>query len=106
MDYGLQMNVKKTKFMIISKQHTVGRLDIEGKQVERVNNYKYLGDWVNENNGQGREIRTRIEIARQAFIKMKKMFVNRDLPLELRIKALRCYVFSTLLYGLESWTLK
>ncbi|CAG9827057.1 unnamed protein product [Diabrotica balteata] len=49
---------------------------------------------------------TRIEIARQAFIKMKTMFVNRDLSLDLRRRALRCYVLSTLLYGIESWTLK
>ncbi|CAG9838540.1 unnamed protein product [Diabrotica balteata] len=34
------------------------------------------------------------------------MFVNRDLPLDLTIRALRCYVFSALLHGMESWTLK
>ncbi|CAG9832787.1 unnamed protein product [Diabrotica balteata] len=99
------MDYKKTTTRL-QQENQVGRLDIEEKQVERVNNYKYLGIWVNKNNDQDREIRTRIKIARQAFIKMKTMFVNRDLPLELRIRALRCYVFSTLLYGMESWTLK
>lgn len=58
--------------MIITKRHTLVKLDIEEKQVEMVINYKYLGTWVNKNNDTSREIRTRIEIARQRFVKIKK----------------------------------
>ncbi|CAG9832680.1 unnamed protein product [Diabrotica balteata] len=37
---------------------------------------------------------------------MKTILCIKDLKLELRVRVLRCYVFSILQYGLESWTLK
>ncbi|CAG9827859.1 unnamed protein product [Diabrotica balteata] len=37
---------------------------------------------------------------------MRKLFCNRDINISLRIRMLRCYIFSTLLYGVEAWTLK
>lgn len=36
---------------------------------------------------------------------MRRVFIRFELSLELRIRMLRCYVFSTLLCGCESWTL-
>lgn len=37
---------------------------------------------------------------------MKKMLTYRDLSVALRMRPLKNYVFSTLLYEMESWTLK
>lgn len=45
-------------------------------------------------------------LARSAFIKYQKVLCNRRLQLELRLRYLRCYIWSTLLYGVEAWTLK
>lgn len=108
--YGLKMNIKKTKFMIITKDQSNKlqdkKLVINNTVVERVHSYKYLGTWINSNGDTSKEIKCRVEIARSAFIKMRKIFSNRDLPLELRARMLRCYVFSTLMYGMEAWTMK
>lgn len=79
--------------------------NILGKQMGRINNYKYLGSWVNENKDQSREIRTRIEIVSETFVKKKKMLINRDLSVALGMRALKRYVFF-ILYRMESWTLK
>jgi hypothetical protein len=103
---GLNMNVKKTKFMIISKQHIVEEpLILNGIAVERVNQYKYLGCCLNEQWIYRQEIMVRIELARNVFLKMKKLLCNRNLNIKLRMRMVRCYVFSTLLYGVEGWTL-
>lgn len=37
---------------------------------------------------------------------MKNAFCSRDISLNTKMRLLRCYVFSTLLYGMEAWTLK
>lgn len=104
--YGLEINTKKTKFMIISKdQNTRGNLLVDGTPLEKVNKYTYLGTNINDNWDHSVEIRTRIEKARTAFIRMKKVFTSHDLQLTTKIRLLRCYVFSTLFYGVESWTL-
>jgi Reverse transcriptase (RNA-dependent DNA polymerase) len=108
-EYGLKINFKKTKLMIITKsQQDRDQLDliVANTLVENVQIYKYLGTWVEQSGEQTREIRTRIEIARAIFVKMKKFFTSRDIDIKLKMRMLRCYVFSTLLYGVESWTLK
>ncbi|CAG9830510.1 unnamed protein product [Diabrotica balteata] len=74
--------------------------------IERVDKYKYLETSISDNNDLTTEIRARIEIAKNALVKMKTILCNKDLKLELRVRALRCYVFSILQCGLESWTLK
>lgn len=45
-------------------------------------------------------------MAKQAFIKLKKFLCCWDINFNLKIRMLRCYFFSTLLYDLETWTLK
>ena len=108
--YGLEMNVKKTKFMLIMKDRTDTRnykfkLIVNNAIIERVYSYKYLGTWIQSNGDNSREIWCRVEIARSTFFKLRKSFSNRDLLLDLRTRMLKCYVFSTLLYGMEAWTL-
>ena len=36
---------------------------------------------------------------------MSKVLTSRDIHMTVRIKVLRCYVWSTLLYGCETWTI-
>lgn len=91
---------------ITKKLNTHNNITLKGVQLEKVEHYKYLGTWITYNNEQTREIKTRIEIARAVFNKMRILLCSRDLPIQLRTRTLKCYVFSTLLYGLESWTLK
>lgn len=104
---GLTLNIRKTKFMLISKQeHPQESLRIHGEVVEKVTKYKHLGTNVNENNDHTEEIRSRIGQARNVFNKMRRVFCTKELSLNLKIRLLRCYVFSVLFYGMEAWTLK
>lgn len=104
--YGLEVNPNKTKVMIISKENITGvQLTINDRPVERVPTYLYLGSMLNEQWDNSQEIKIRIEKARAAFIQMSKLFKSHNLTLEIKLRLLRCYVFSILLYGVESWTL-
>ncbi|KAH1017099.1 hypothetical protein HUJ05_007814 [Dendroctonus ponderosae] len=79
---GLEINTNKTKYLIISKnQNTRCTLLVDGTPSERVNKYTYLGTNVSDNWGHSEEIRTLIEKARTAFIRMKKVFTIHDLQL-------------------------
>ena len=44
-------------------------------------------------------------IAKSAFTSMRKVLTSRDIYMTVRIKVLRCDVWSTLLYGCETWTI-
>lgn len=104
-EYGLILNISKTKVMDLSKTKNRVALRVKGNIVEQVPNFKYLGTTVNENGDNRKEIRSRIEQARRAFTNMKKFFTRSDLSLSLRLRMIRCYVFPILLYGCECWTL-
>lgn len=106
-EYGLSLNIRKTKFMKISKNNNTNEiLMVGGQQIERVKKYTYLGTIITENNDYTTEIRVRIEKARANFVKMKKILCSKDLTLALRLRLTKCYVRSVLYYGVESWTLK
>ena len=44
-------------------------------------------------------------IARTAFESMAKILISRNISIELRSRIAKCYIWSTLLYGAETWTL-
>ena len=51
------------------------------------------------------EIKSRIVTAKAAFNK-KKTLLTSKLDLNLRKKVVKCYIWSTALYGAETWTLR
>ena len=86
--------------MVFSKQHEDITISVNGEAVEQVSTFQYLGTIVTSGNYDiKREIRSRIEKARQAFWNMKNFFTGSELNIDLRMRMIRCYVFSTLLYG-------
>lgn len=107
---GLRLNISKTKFMVVSRDHSavvrVEPLTVGDVCLERVQSYKYLGALVNEKWDPEVEIRSRIEQARSAFVRMKALLCNKHLKFDIRYRAVKCYVWSVLLYGAETWTLK
>ena len=103
---GLTLNIKKTCFMVISKEKSQGNLIINGEVIQRVHKCRYLGTIFSDSSDCSQEIKARIGQARSAFNQMRNVLCNRDLRLTLRIRLLKCYVFSVLFYGMEAWTLK
>lgn len=106
MHYGLKMNLSKTKFLIFTKNPNPRiELNIANQVIQRVYKYKYLGSFITSNNDSSIELKARIEIARSSFINMRQFFINKTLSNDLKIRMLRCYIFTTLLYGIEAATL-
>ena len=64
-----------------------------------------LGYMATEDGKCDKEIKRRIGIARTAFESMAKILISRNISIELRSRIAKCYIWSTLLYGAETWTL-
>ena len=105
---GLKMNVKKTKTMVIRRnieEDCKIDISVDGKILEQVKQYLYLGHIITEDGRCETEIRRRLEIARTNFMNMKNLLTARVLRLETRKKLIRCYILSTLLYASETWAI-
>ena len=104
---GLYMNVSKTKTMLVNK---VGEerniaIDVDGQELEQVRDFKYLGQIITDDGRCDKEVKRRIAIARSNFINMKDVLATRKLKWDTRMRLVRCYILSTLLYASETWVL-
>lgn len=105
---GLEVNVAKTKTMVFTRNeiNLGGNITLNGQILQNVHSFIYLGREINEHLDHSKEIRRRIEIARSGFIKMRNLLCHLKLSLSTRLRTLKCYIWSLLLYGCETWTLK
>ena len=105
-EMGLRINKKKTECLVISKRTAPAcNIRIREEAIKQVDKFKYLGSVVTVDGRCESEIRQRIGIAKNAFDKMRNMLTNRHIRINTRIRVIKTYVWSTLLYGCESWTI-
>ena len=104
---GIKINIKKTKVMVVSKRDHNQRMDIKlsNKDIEQVKEFAYLGSNISFDGRNDKEIRRRIAIANQSLEKIKKLITNSKISIDIRKRFVKCYVWSTLLYGCELWNI-
>jgi hypothetical protein len=93
--------------MVISKKDTTTKINIiiDGTNIEQVTKFMYLGHMITDDGRCEEEIKRRIAIARTTFSKMNKVLTSRKIPLNTRVRIIQCYVWSTLMYGAETWSI-
>ena len=80
-------------------------ISAEGKAIQQVDRMVYLGYMATEDGKCDKEMKRRIGIARTAFGSMAKILTLRNISIELRSRIAKRNIWSTLLYGAETWTL-
>ena len=104
-EYGMALNEKKTKTMIVSKnnQKTL-KIKVDEQVLEQVKRYDYLGTVTTEDGRSLAEVKKRIGIAKSAFWKHGELLRNR-VSIKTKKKILECYIHSTMMYCCETWTI-
>ncbi len=97
---GLHMNAKKTKCMVFNQQQEVALKTSTGTTLEVVENFKYLGSWMQSSM---QDINTRKAQAWHASNKLTKIWKS-NLPRATKVNIFQATVESILLYGSETWT--
>ena len=103
---GLDMNVKKTKTMVISRSNnTKANITINNEELEQVDEFKYLGQTITSDAKTEKEIRIRTGIAKSRFQDIKTILLNRRISQDLKFRLIKCFIYSVFTYGCETWTL-
>ena len=101
---GLHLNSAKSFSIVFSISITTPacHIDVHGNILEQVQSFIYLGSLFSSNARCEKEIRRRIGIAKSSFTSMNKVLTSRNIDMAVQIRILKCYVWSTLLYGCEA----
>jgi uncharacterized membrane-anchored protein YhcB (DUF1043 family) len=104
---GLFLNNAKSFTMVFSKATVNPKctITVHGNTLEQVQSFVYLGSLFTSDARCEKEIRRRIGIAKSTFASMKKVLTARNIAISVRLRVLKCYIWSTLLYGCETWTI-
>ena len=103
-NYGMKININKKTMVIGRKPKKIDML-IKDEDVEQVDSFKYLGCNISSNMNCCQEVKKIIAMAKEAFNRKRSIFCG-PLDKELRKRLVKCLVWSVVLYGAETWTLR
>ena len=107
-DFGLSVNVSKTKLMVTGRKATADDrvpIPVGDDRIESVNEFQYLGSVIASSGRMLPNIDQRIAKASRACGALhKSVFNSRDLRVETKCMVYQACVLSVLLYGSECWT--
>ena len=100
---GLKFNIQKTKIMA-SRPIISWQMDVE--TVETVADFIFLGSKISADGDCSHEIKRRLLLGRQVMTNLHRVLKSRDITLPTKVHLVRAMVFSVVVYGCESWTVK
>ena len=100
---GLKLNIHKNKIMTSGP---ITSWQIDGETVETVADFIFLGSKITADGGCSHEIKRRLLLGRKVMTNLDSIFKSRDITLSTKFHLVNAMVFSVVMYGCESWTIK
>ena len=100
---GLKLNIQKTKIMASGP---IASRQIDGKTVETVSDFIFLGSKITADGDCSHEIKRCLLLGRKVMTNLGSIFKSRDITLPTKVCLVKAMVFPVVMYGCESWTVK
>ena len=94
-----------TMVFLKAKVNPACSVSIHGNVLGQLQSFVYLWSLFTSDARSDKEIRRRIGIAKSTFTSMNIILTARNISIAVRLRVLKCYIWSTLLYGCETWTI-
>ena len=99
----LKLNIQKTKIMasgpITSQQ-------IDGKTVETVTDFLFLGSRITADSDCSHEIKRHLFLGRKVMTNLDSILKRKGITLPTKVHLVKAMVFPVVMYECESWTIK
>ena len=79
---------------------------IEGKKVEAVTDFTFLGFKITVDGDRSHEIKRQLLLGRKPMTNLDSVLKSRDVTLPTKVCIVKTMVFPLVIYGCESWTIK
>jgi len=80
-------------------------MKIDNNSSERVEEFKYLGTTLTNQNSIHEEIKSRLKSGNACYYSVQNLLSSRLLPKDFKIKIYRTIILPVVLYGCETWSL-
>ena len=100
---GLKLNIQKTKNMASGP---ITSWQIDGETVGTVADFIFLSSKITADDNCSHEIKRRLLLGRKVMTSLDSMWKSRDITLSTKVHLVKAMVFSGVMYGYESWTIK
>ena len=100
---GLKLNIQKMKIMASGPITSWG---IDGETVETVSDFIFWGSKITAAGDCSHEIKRRLLLGRKVMTSLDSIFKSRDITLPTKVRLVKVMIFSVVMYGCESWTVK
>ena len=100
---GLKFSIQKTRIMASSP---ITSWQIDGETVETVVDFIFLGSQITADGDSSHEIKRRLLLGRKVMTNLDSILKSRDITLATKAHLVKTMVFSVVVYGCESWTIK
>ena len=100
---GLKLNIQKMKIMA---SVPITSWEIDGKTMETVTDFIFLGSKITVDGDCSHEVKKHLLHGRKAMTKLDSMLKSRDVILPTKVYIVKAMVFSVVMYGCESWSIK
>ena len=99
----LKFNVQKTKIMASG---SITPWQIDGEKMEMVTDFIFLGSKITADGDCSHEIKRHLLLGKKAMTNLDSILKSRDITLPTKVHLVKAMVFSVVMYGCESWTVK
>ena len=79
---------------------------IDGKTVETVTDFIFLGSKITADGDCSHEIKRRLLVGRKVMTNLDSIFKSRDITLPTKARLVKAMVFPIVMYGCKSWTIR
>ena len=100
---GLKLNIQKTKIMASGP---ISSWQIDGKTVETVADFIFLGSKITVDGDCSHEIKRYLLLGRKVMTNLDSILKSRDITLLIKVHLVKAMVFPVVMYGCENWTIK
>ncbi|XP_061622279.1 uncharacterized protein LOC133474503, partial [Phyllopteryx taeniolatus] len=103
---GMKISRSKTEYMCMNERGGGGRMRLQGEEMARVEDFKYLGSTVQSNGECGQEVKKRVQAGWNGWRKVSGVLCDRRVSARMKGKVYKTVVRPAMMYGLETVALK
>ncbi|KAK3522383.1 hypothetical protein QTP86_008917 [Hemibagrus guttatus] len=103
---GMKVSGSKTEYMCVNERDGSGTVRLQGEEVKKVQEFKYLGSTVQSNGECGKELKKRVQAGWNGWRKVSGVLCDRKISARIKGKVYRTVVRPAMLYGLETVSLR